>query len=268
QSTRKCKAGRKAGFAIWPRPAIPGLWGSHNHGIQIGNSRASASAKRQVQQYYAHTNGLASHGWDSFWRPSPIRTFNPRKPLVGWRRLNRLRGKQARSRESIKQVELLYRALEGFNFEMRGHKRGRYDETMQDAIKRLQALKFENVTKHGTVGPKTLAVLCLPHKAGKKKRKPKINITVLQNAWDRRRGRTFGKGQFIIRKFAKPLIKRGFLKNWHWKDATYGRNMRDAIRAANKHYGITKWTGPNNDRPTWALAKKLGFDPYRPKKKG
>jgi len=101
----------------------------------------------------------------------------------------------------------------------------------------------------------------------KKPKKPKINLTVLQNAWGRKRGKTFGKGQFIIRKFAKPLRKRGFLKHWHFRDATYGRNMRNAVRAANKHYGITKYTGKNGDRPTWALAKKLGFRPYKVEQK-
>src|SRR5699024_6014784 len=70
-----------------------------------------------------------------------------------------------------------------------------------------------------------------------------------------------------IRKFAKPLRKRGFLHNWHIKDATYGKNMRDAVRRANKHYGITKYTGKHGDRPTWELAKKLGFAPYKVEQK-
>src|SRR5690625_7411981 len=43
--------------------------------------------------------------------------------------------------------------------------------------------------------------------------------------------------------------------------------MRNAVRAANKHYGITKYTGKNGDRPTWALAKKLGFRPYKVEQK-
>lgn len=106
----------------------------------------------------------------------------------------------------------------------------------------------------------------IPHfKFRAKPPRPKINITVLQKAWSRKHGKTYGKGKFIIRKFAKPLQKRGWLKNWHWRDATYGRNMQVAVRTANKHYGIDKWTGKNNDRVTWELCKKLGFAPYRVK---
>ena len=100
----------------------------------------------------------------------------------------------------------------------------------------------------------------------KKPKKPKINLTVLQAAWGRKKGKTYGKGKFIIRKFARRMTKLGFLKHYHFKDATYGRNMRDAVRKANRHYGIKKWTGPKNDRPTWALIKKIGMRPYRVKK--
>lgn len=183
QHDRKVKASRKNGGATWYRPAIAGLWGAHWHGVLIGNVKASPSAKRQIVQYRNHTNGLASYGWDSFWRPKTIRAFKYRRPLVSWRRLNRIsrhKGGKAYTRSGQIEVELLYRALAGFNFDMRGHRRGHYDATMKAAIKRLQALKFDKVTEHGTVGPKTLAVLCIPHKAGMKgkpkdKKKPRIN---------------------------------------------------------------------------------------------
>lgn len=66
---RKVKVLRKHGFAAWYRPAIPGLWGPHIHAVQIGNSQASPSAKRQTTDYRNKRNGLANHAYDGFWRP-------------------------------------------------------------------------------------------------------------------------------------------------------------------------------------------------------
>lgn len=174
QAERKCKAGRKVGWAMWIRPAIPRLWNKHLHGILIGNARAASDAKAQVLSYRNHRDGLAGQGYDSFWRPKPIRGFNYRKPLVSRRRLNRIlrhKGGRTRNREGIRQVELVYIALQGFNFDMRDHRRGHYDDTMRDAIKRLQRLKFGSASKHGTVGPKTLAALCIPSEKGRGKRR-------------------------------------------------------------------------------------------------
>lgn len=99
----------------------------------------------------------------------------------------------------------------------------------------------------------------------KKRSKPRINLTVLQKAWGRKRGKTYGLGKSIHRKFAKQLHKKGFLPRYTWKEAIFGRNLRTAVRKANRTYGITKYTGPLNARPTWALCKKLGFQPYRVK---
>lgn len=69
-------AGRLAGWAVWFRPAIPDLWGAHYHGIQLGNLRISDDARKQVQDYYAHLDGLRSHRPDSSKHPNPIVRFS------------------------------------------------------------------------------------------------------------------------------------------------------------------------------------------------
>lgn len=72
------RANRICGGADWDRPPN-GIWGHHNHCIVIGDREMDPSAGRQVQQYYARTDGLAGHGPDDTWRPSVIPVF--RYPL-------------------------------------------------------------------------------------------------------------------------------------------------------------------------------------------
>lgn len=55
---------RQNGFAAWHRTPAQGKWGHHIHGILIGNDRASASAKRQVDSYRRGRNGLRGDGPD------------------------------------------------------------------------------------------------------------------------------------------------------------------------------------------------------------
>lgn len=61
---RKVLELRRAGFAAWYRPAVPGLWGAHIHAVLIGNRKLSAGARAQVADYLAGRNGLANHGAD------------------------------------------------------------------------------------------------------------------------------------------------------------------------------------------------------------
>lgn len=56
---------RRAGFAAWFRPAIPGLWGEHIHAILMGNAKLSAGAQAQVLDYLDGLNGLADDGPDT-----------------------------------------------------------------------------------------------------------------------------------------------------------------------------------------------------------
>ena len=73
---RTVRVGRDVGFAMWRRTPAEGPWGEHIHGILIGNVKASAGAKRQVVQYKAGLNGLASRRRDPFpYRPNPIKNF-------------------------------------------------------------------------------------------------------------------------------------------------------------------------------------------------
>jgi hypothetical protein len=70
------KAGRRAGFAMWHRRALPGVWSAHCHGIAVGDAEMSAGARSQVNDYFDHKDGLASHAYDPFWRPDPLVIFN------------------------------------------------------------------------------------------------------------------------------------------------------------------------------------------------
>lgn len=72
------RACRICGGADWDRPPTDD-WGHHNHCIVIGDKTMDPSAGRQVQQYFAGTNGLAGHGHDPTWKPSVIPVF--RYPL-------------------------------------------------------------------------------------------------------------------------------------------------------------------------------------------
>jgi hypothetical protein len=60
----KVREMRRAGFAAWYRPTIPGLWNEHIHAVLIGDRLLSAGAKAQVADYLAGRNGLANHGAD------------------------------------------------------------------------------------------------------------------------------------------------------------------------------------------------------------
>lgn len=64
-AARKVRELRRAGFAAWHRPAIPGVWDEHIHAVLIGNARLSSSAKAQVAEYLAGYDGLAGNGRDT-----------------------------------------------------------------------------------------------------------------------------------------------------------------------------------------------------------
>lgn len=72
----KVKAAREVGFAAWHRPTLPGVWEEHIHMIAIGDAEMSDAARKQVQDYYAHLDGLASHAYDPEWRPAHIVPFH------------------------------------------------------------------------------------------------------------------------------------------------------------------------------------------------
>jgi hypothetical protein len=57
------KALRMAGFAAWSRDARDGFT-PHIHAVAIGDRELSASARNQVQSYFAGRNGLRNQGLD------------------------------------------------------------------------------------------------------------------------------------------------------------------------------------------------------------
>lgn len=71
----KVKALRLVGFAAWHRLPIPGVWSEHVHCIAIKDKQMSFAASKQIQDYYAHLDGLAGHNYDSSWRPKVIVPF-------------------------------------------------------------------------------------------------------------------------------------------------------------------------------------------------
>lgn len=76
----KVRALRRAGFAAWHRPAIPGLWGGHIHAVLVGNRLLSNSAEDQVTDFRRGRNGLANNGPDPH-KDLPFRRF--RWPYYG-----------------------------------------------------------------------------------------------------------------------------------------------------------------------------------------
>lgn len=79
QRVKVTRSLKKAGFAAWYRPEVPGLWGPHIHAILLGDREASSAAKAQMDSYRRGRNGLANDGVDSTWRPDPLPRFSYRK---------------------------------------------------------------------------------------------------------------------------------------------------------------------------------------------
>lgn len=78
QRKRLTKTLKKAGFAVWYRGPGSGF-SPHLHAIQIGNKKASSSAKWQVGEFDARRSGLTSGGYDKTFRPDPPVKFNFKK---------------------------------------------------------------------------------------------------------------------------------------------------------------------------------------------
>lgn len=76
---RLVKTMKDAGFAVWLRKEVPGLWGAHVHGVLHGTAGASRSAKWQMAEFDAGRNGLTNQGADRSYRPSPPVRFDFRK---------------------------------------------------------------------------------------------------------------------------------------------------------------------------------------------
>ena len=65
------REGKDIGFAIWFRPTVPKLWGSHVHALDAGNKLLSPGARRQVEAFDAGRDGLTGNRVDRTYRPSP-----------------------------------------------------------------------------------------------------------------------------------------------------------------------------------------------------
>lgn len=70
---------RRAGFCMWFRHTIPGLWTQHIHGILDRHRTASYGAKQQMGAYHSHRDGLVSNAHDSTWRPKRARVWSHRQ---------------------------------------------------------------------------------------------------------------------------------------------------------------------------------------------
>lgn len=103
------KANRICGGASFDRPTLPGHWNHHNHTLVIGDREMADGARRQVQDYYAGLNGLASHARDSSWRPSTIPVFS--YPLGGVDLSNVRAQAKARKKTSLSGVKRVQLAL-------------------------------------------------------------------------------------------------------------------------------------------------------------
>jgi hypothetical protein len=61
---RKVKAWRDNLGPDWHRPAVPGLWGEHIHGVISSCTELAPVAAAQIPAYYAGQDGLADHARD------------------------------------------------------------------------------------------------------------------------------------------------------------------------------------------------------------
>lgn len=80
-TTRKLRVLKDVGFAVWKRATLPGVWGSHIHGILIlerrDNSRGLADAGfRQIAAFDARRDGLIGNRPDLSYRPDPRVEFH------------------------------------------------------------------------------------------------------------------------------------------------------------------------------------------------
>lgn len=101
-------------------------------------------------------------------------------------------------------------------------------------------------------------------------RKPRrINMTHLQAAYNRPRGRVFNPWGRRANRVWHKALKDDHLSGprWNWTRAWFDKHLRASTRHANIEYGLTAWTGKNRDRPTWALAELLGLDPHWAKRR-
>jgi len=70
------RALKDTGFAAWYRPARVNIWSAHIHAVAIGCTDLAPIAKRQVEAYDAHRDGLAGNEPDPTYRPHPAVRFN------------------------------------------------------------------------------------------------------------------------------------------------------------------------------------------------
>jgi hypothetical protein len=71
---RKVKAWRDLFGPKWHRPAIPGVWDEHCHGVNESCTDLAPMAAQQVVQYHQGLDGLADHARDP----------NQHHPRVTW----------------------------------------------------------------------------------------------------------------------------------------------------------------------------------------
>jgi hypothetical protein len=66
---------KRAGFAGWYRPYVPGVWGRHYHALPIKGDLSSAAAS-QVWSFDQRRDALRSNRPDPSFRPSPKRRWS------------------------------------------------------------------------------------------------------------------------------------------------------------------------------------------------
>lgn len=106
---RKVRVLRQVGFAAWHRPEIPGTWPEHIHAIAVKDKEMSPAAQKQIQDYFAHLDGLADHAPDPTWRPRVIVPFQ--YPLLPVDLSNVTREAKTGGKNALIGVKRIQRAL-------------------------------------------------------------------------------------------------------------------------------------------------------------
>lgn len=101
-------AGRLVGFAAWHRLPSEGPWVEHCHGILVGDKEMSAGAAKQIHDYYAGLNALATHRRDTSPRPTVILSFAYPLRKVNF---NNLREQALKNDRAIHAVKVVQRTL-------------------------------------------------------------------------------------------------------------------------------------------------------------
>lgn len=147
------------GAAWWRKPLYRNgklVWSNHVHLEIIGDKDMALGGRKQVQDYYAELDGLASHARDKSWRPSVLFSMSYPLPTIDHSNMVReaRKTKGMIAMPGVKQIQSALNLKSGANLKVDGI----YGKTTKAAYKRWES-SFSGAKADGVPGPFTLALL-------------------------------------------------------------------------------------------------------------